>query len=81
MQLAVECEGPRAGPAGGAGSFGGAVLALAFWWLGPSPLVISCSAWGPRAGGGAEPTLTDSGEDPTRALVSPCVPVLESAST
>ena len=53
MQLAVECEGPRAGPAGGAGSFGGAVLALAFWWLGPSPLVISCSAWGPRAGGGA----------------------------
>lgn len=31
---------------------------LAFWWLGPSPLVIDCSAWGPRAGGGAEPTQT-----------------------
>lgn len=65
MQLAVEGEGPRAG------------LLVA----GPESPVIHCSAWGSRAGGGAEPALTDSGEDPTLAPVSPCAHAPESAST
>ena len=65
MQLAVECEGPRAG------------LLVA----GPESPRDPLLSLGSRAGGGAEPALTDSGEDPTMALVSPCAHVPESAST
>lgn len=57
MQLAWNVRGPG----------------LACWWLGLSPLVIDCSAWGPRAGGGAEPAQTPgrTPQWPSSAPVSP----------